>query len=118
MADTNTIYYEIIGRNLKPFRPCHVSLKLNSNLLILKWEEKGRSYKKWIDNVDYTSPEINGQFCIQILKNNNIIDILYTKDRNITYDLSKIGNNNVSIRICHRNEFYGNGDWVEVYVNS
>ena len=118
MADTNTIYYETIGKNLKPFRPCHVYLKLNSNLLILKWEEKGRSYKKWIDNVDYTSPEINGQFCIQILKNNNIIDILYTKDRNITYDLSKIGNNNISIRICHRNEFYGNGDWVEVYVNS
>ena len=79
-------------------------------------EEKGWGYKNWIDNVNYASPKKNGQFYVQILSDNNILKTLYTKDKNASFDMNEIETNNLSIRICHKNELYGNGDWAEITI--
>lgn len=122
ISNTNNIFYELLGTNLKPFRVCHVSTNLENNSLFVKWEEKGRGYRNWIDNIDYISPEKNGEFCIQLLSNNNILKTLYTKDRSISFNINEFGLNNevnlehITVKICHRNELYGNGEWVEVPI--
>lgn len=30
--------------------------------------------------------------------------------------MNEIETNNLSIRICHKNELYGNGDWAEITI--
>ena len=115
LADVDEILYNIKGKNLKPFTPCHFRYKIIDNKLILEWKEKGRGYANWVDYSDYISVENEKRYLLNIYDSDDVLlKSVSLNNEEYVFDLEGV-DGLLKVFLCQVGR-YGIGEKVEIKI--